>query len=171
MLSVACANHACYVFDTRKTDRCVTMLGGATRAVSYVKWLGGGNERNGSNMVIGASTDNAIRRWDIGKAEDGICRPDEVYTGHLNERNFVGLSVDGDGYVATGSEDNAVVVYYHKFPFPVCRWEQHRGEQHGGEQHGGGGSRAFTSSVCWARGGRSLLVGNSEGCLSLLRLN
>mmetsp|Transcript_13113 Transcript_13113/g.37862 ORF Transcript_13113/g.37862 Transcript_13113/m.37862 type:complete len:803 (+) Transcript_13113:1759-4167(+) len=165
MLSVACANHACYVFDTRRTDRCVAMLGGATRAVSYVKWLG-------SDAVLGASTDSAIRSWDLTRLDEGVCEPNEVYRGHVNERNFVGLSVDGDGYVATGSEDNSVVVYYHKFPFSVCRWGQKEGRRmkEEGERGGGSTSRAFTSSVCWARGGRSLLVGNSEGCLALLKL-
>ena len=154
MLSVACANHACYVFDTRRTDRCVAMLGGATRAVSYVKWLG-------SDTVLGASTDSAIRSWDLTRLDEGV---KETYRGHVNERNFVGLSVDGDGYLATGSEDNSVVVYYHKFPFAVCGW----GVKEEGSREST--SRAFTSSVCWARGGRSLLVGNSEGCLALLKL-
>lgn len=166
MLSVACANHACYVFDTRKTDAPMAVLGGATRAVSYVKHLGG-------DTVVGASTDNAIRSWDLRKAEGGVCEPEEVYRGHLNERNFVGLSVDGDGYVATGSEDNSVVVYYHKFPFAVCRWGSKGAPNPVGQGVAVGGkaaAKAFTSSVCWARGGRSLLVGNSEGCLALLKM-
>jgi E3 ubiquitin-protein ligase RFWD2 len=184
MLSVACANHACYVFDTRKSDSPLALLGGATRAVSYIKHLDG-------DTVLGASTDNAIRSWDLRKmgetsvdgTDNGSWRmplqPEEVYTGHLNERNFVGLTVDNDGYIASGSEDNSVVIYYYKFPFEVCRYDL--GKDTGKTKESGqeqiqdrepkrDKTKAFTSSVCWARGGKSLLVGNSEGCLALLRL-
>ena len=38
--------------------------------------------------------------------------------GHLNERNFVGLSVTPDGYMACGSEDNAVYLYHSSLPCP-----------------------------------------------------
>lgn len=31
-----------------------------------------------------------------------------TFTGHVNEKNFVGLSVTSDGYVACGSENNQV---------------------------------------------------------------
>ena len=171
MLSVACANHACYVFDVRKADKPLALLGGATRAVSYIKHF---SPDASCTLVFGASTDNAIRSWDISDvSETGVLQsnPQETYTGHANERNFVGLSVNNEGYVATGSEDNSVVVYYYKFPFAVCRYDLgRRGVEEGGAGEGVGGSKAFTSSVCWARGGGSLLVGNSEGCLSLLRL-
>lgn len=44
-----------------------------------------------------------------------------VYAGHTNERNFVGLSVTDDGYIATGSEDNSVVAYHASLPLPVAR--------------------------------------------------
>ena len=35
-----------------------------------------------------------------------------TYAGHLNERNFVGLSASQDGYLACGSETNEVYCYY-----------------------------------------------------------
>ena len=35
-----------------------------------------------------------------------------TYTGHLNERNFVGLSVTAEGYIACGSENNTAFCYY-----------------------------------------------------------
>ena len=41
--------------------------------------------------------------------------------GHTNEKNFVGLSVTADGYIATGSEDNSVVAYHASLPLPVAR--------------------------------------------------
>lgn len=42
-------------------------------------------------------------------------------SGHANEKNFVGLSVTADGYIATGSEDNSVVAYHASLPLPVAR--------------------------------------------------
>ena len=41
--------------------------------------------------------------------------------GHSNERNFVGLSVTPDGYIACGSENNCVYTYYHTMPAPLCK--------------------------------------------------
>jgi len=165
MLSVACANHSCYVFDTRKTDSPLAVLGGATRAVSYVKHLDG-------DTVFGASTDNAVRSWDLKNitSNEDMLLPEEMYTGHLNERNFVGLSVDGEGYIATGSEDNSVVVYYYKFPFAVCRYDLAGSDRKDPGIAKKKCSRAFISTVCWARGGKKLLVGNSEGRLEVLSL-
>ena len=40
--------------------------------------------------------------------------------GHVNERNFVGLSVTADGYLACGSEDNAVYTYHAGLPAPLA---------------------------------------------------
>jgi len=40
--------------------------------------------------------------------------------GHVNERNFVGLSVTADGYLACGSEDNAVYAYSAGLPAPLA---------------------------------------------------
>ena len=38
----------------------------------------------------------------------------------MNERNFVGLSVTADGYLACGSEDNAVYAYHAGLPAPLA---------------------------------------------------
>lgn len=35
-----------------------------------------------------------------------------TFSGHLNEKNFVGLSVTREGYIAAGSETNQVYCYY-----------------------------------------------------------
>ena len=44
-----------------------------------------------------------------------------VAAGHVNEKNFVGLSVTPAGYIATGSEDNCVVAYHASIPVPIAR--------------------------------------------------
>ncbi len=173
MLAVACANHCSYVFDTRKVDQPLAVLSGANRAVSYVRFMDG-------NTVIGASTDNAIRSWDISSATNSptplqTTQPfQEEYTGHVNERNFVGLSVHSDGYIATGSEDNKVYCYYKAFPFaltthsPVCG--KVSTNDPAATAKNANNPRTFISSVCWARHSKNLLVGNSEGVLQVLQL-
>lgn len=176
MLAVACANHCSYVFDTRKVDTPLAVLSGASRAVSYVRFMD-------EHTVIGASTDNTIRSWDISNIVDSLTPVQtalsyqEEYTGHVNERNFVGLSVHPDGYIATGSEDNSVYCYYKAFPFaltthsPTCeKVPLNDVVTNPKNTVGGNNPRTFISSVCWARHSKHLLVGNSEGVLQALQL-
>lgn len=70
-------------------------IAGHRKAVSYVRYL------NGSQLVS-ASTDSTLRLWDT-KA----CTATRTFSGHSNEKNFVGLSVDND-FIACGSETNEV---------------------------------------------------------------
>lgn len=65
----------------------------------------------GRTEVVTASTDSSLRLWDAGG--DGGAHPScvRVYSGHTNERNFVGMSVD-EQFIACGSESNAAYVYY-----------------------------------------------------------
>lgn len=44
-----------------------------------------------------------------------------TFSGHLNERNFVGLTGEGD-YLATGSEGHEVVIYHRSLPQPALRF-------------------------------------------------
>lgn len=46
-------------------------------------------------------------------------------TGHVNEKNFVGLSVTPAGYIATGSEDNSVVAYHASMPVRIHAQRSH----------------------------------------------
>lgn len=46
------------------------------------------------------STDSELRRWDY-----ALSRTTKVYQGHVNEKNFVGLSVHANGnYIACGEK-------------------------------------------------------------------
>lgn len=80
------------------------MISGHSKAVSYVRFMGGSH-------VVSASTDSQLKLWDIAKASEGGLGASQAecsYTGHTNEKNFVGLSVSPDGYIMCGSENNAV---------------------------------------------------------------
>eukprot|EP00890_Picochlorum_soloecismus_P003133 jgi/Picsp_1/3820/NSC_01332-R1_protein spa1-related 2-like len=170
ILAVACANHNNYVFDVRQVDTPLAVLTDSKRALSYVRFLD-------ANTVVGASTDSTIRTWDISDVserhiEDGpfmtVGIPhDKTYEGHINERNFVGLSVHPDGFIATGSEDNSVHCYYRAFPFSVARHSL--GDKYeNSKQEAERKPKTFVSSVSWSRHSKHLLVGNSEGVLKVL---
>ena len=60
-----------------------------------------------NSELVSASTDSTLRMWDT-KA----CTAARTFSGHNNEKNFVGLSVDAD-FIACGSESNEV-----SLPFP-----------------------------------------------------
>lgn len=87
------------------------------------------------SQLVSASTDNTLRLWDLcgasasamgggagagpssstwvgssGSLGEPVCS--NTFSGHYNERNFVGLSVHPDGYIACGSENNTVYCYY-----------------------------------------------------------
>ena len=54
----------------------LAVIGGHTKAVSYVRWVG-------SNQVLSASTDNTLKLWDVAEAasSEGACAPITSFTG------------------------------------------------------------------------------------------
>ena len=125
-------------------------------------------------------------------------RPRSVlaHAGHSNAKNFVGCSVTADGYIATGSEDNALYCYHRSMPTPVTRHcfdeAAAAGAQRGpapgdtGSFVGGGAAAAaaahyrdnenpdanqFLSSVAWCRRGGSCIASNSQGHIKVLQLS
>ena len=54
----------------------LAVIGGHTKAVSYVRWVG-------SSQVISASTDNTLKLWDVADAasSEGDCAPITSFTG------------------------------------------------------------------------------------------
>lgn len=68
---------------------------GHRKAVSYVRYLN-------NDEVVSASTDSTLRLWNARSLS-----PTRVFSGHANEKNFVGLSVDSE-FIACGSETNEV---------------------------------------------------------------
>ena len=189
LIAAGCANHRVYMYDLRRAAAPVAAIAGPRRAVSYVRFMGPAS-------IVASSTDNCIRSWSVeealtagvGSGGAGVAlAPTCTFTGHRNERNFVGLSATDDGYIATGSEDNSVQVFYKTLPFTVASSHALGDTAKDVMQHSGGAPataaaaaaaaakkpaahRTFVSSVCWARGGRHCLAANSQGVLSVLRL-
>ena len=88
--------------------------------------------------------------------------------GHTNERNFVGLSVNCNGYIACGSESNEVFTYYHRLPLPLT---SHSFAMKGGRRLDADlEGRQFVSTVCWSHKGSNLLAANSAGVIKVMNL-
>lgn len=85
--------------------------------------------------------------------------------GHTNEKNFVGLSVSRDNYIACGSENNAVYCYHKAVPTPIC---SHNFAD--GQQNDPADAHQFVSSVCWSRKGNTMISANSLGNIKVLEL-
>ncbi|KAL0036898.1 hypothetical protein WJX77_004183 [Trebouxia sp. C0004] len=161
LMAFGSANYRVYLYDLRQISAPLAVIGGHTKAVSYVRWVG-------SNQVISASTDNTLKLWDVADAaqSEGNCAPITSFTGHTNEKNFVGLSVSQGGYVACGSENNAVYCYNRAVPTPIC--EHKFGTP--GQADDPTEAHQFVSSVCWSRKSNTMISANSMGNIKVLEL-
>ena len=92
--------------------------------------------------------------WDI-TSEEGTCK--RTFMGHINEKNFVGLSCNND-YIACGSENNSMYIYYKEISYPSVVHRFSRVEDH---------NKYFISSICWRKRDNVLLSANSEGGIKI----
>ena len=148
------ADHHIHYYDLRSLKDEVFVFKGHVKAVSYVRFLS-------ADELVSASTDSTLKLW--GTCENECKR---TFTGHTNEKNFVGLSVYDD-YIACGSENNAVYTqpdtYYKSLPRPVV--EHKFSESKKGGRQSDESSTDFVSSVCWKKNSNILLAANSQGTL------
>lgn len=102
-LAIGSADHNVYYYDLRQMREPLCVFRGHQKAVSYVKFLS-------ATELVSAGTDGQLKLWDISANSSSVCR--RSYIGHINDKNFVGLSCASNGYIACGSEDNSLCVYY-----------------------------------------------------------
>ncbi|KAL8167334.1 hypothetical protein V2J09_008833 [Rumex salicifolius] len=131
--------------------------------------LASGSDDGSVKLWISASTDNTVKLWDLSTSTSRILdSPQQSYTGHVNVKNFVGLSVS-DGYIATGSETNEVFVYHKAFPMPALSYKfNSMNSSHGHEPDE---ASQFISSVCWRGHSSTLVAANSTGDIKILEMN
>uniref|UniRef100_A0A131XC23 Putative ubiquitin ligase cop1 n=1 Tax=Hyalomma excavatum TaxID=257692 RepID=A0A131XC23_9ACAR len=156
-LALGSADHCVHYYDLRSVKQPLGVFKGHKKAVSYVKFLN-------TTELVSASTDSQLKLWNISNPH---CL--RSFKGHLNEKNFVGLATDGD-YVACGSENNALYIYYKglskqvlTFRFDVVRniLEKDKKEEDSNE---------FVSAVCWRMGSSVVVAANSQGTIKVLEL-
>ena len=139
------ADHNIYSYDIRQARTPLCVFEGHWRAVSHVMFLN-------RSELISASTDSSCKLWNVEKQEAGLS-----YTGHSNQRNFVGLCGSND-FFAVGSEDSAVYVYHKRFSGPVVRY---------GCSPGG----SFVSTVAWKPDSNFLVAANDVGNVEVIELH
>ncbi|XP_071820503.1 E3 ubiquitin-protein ligase COP1-like [Apostichopus japonicus] len=156
-LAFGSADHCVHYYDLRNTRTAVNIFKGHRKAVSYTKFLT-------ADEIVSASTDSQLKLWNVEKPH---CL--RTFTGHINEKNFVGLAATED-YITCGSENNSVFVYYKglskqlfTFKFDTVRSVLDKDEK---EEE----ANEFVSAVAWRTGSNVLVAANSQGTIKVLEL-
>lgn len=163
LLVLGCADYKIYGYDLRNTRIPWCTLPGHEKAVSYVRFVD-------KETLVSASTDNTLKLWDLNKSSSTGLSSNAcslTFSGHTNEKNFVGLSVF-DGYIACGSETNEVYSYYRSLPIPMA--SHNFGSIDPVSRSEVGDSGQYVSSVCWRRKSNTLAAANSSGTMKLLQM-
>eukprot|EP00899_Mesostigma_viride_P003664 jgi/Mesvir1/13299/Mv08588-RA.1 len=148
------ADHHIHSYDIRMAAEPLHSFAGHRKAVSYVSFLN-------ANELVSASTDSTLRLWDV--ADNCLAR---TMRSHINEKNFVGLSVNKD-YIACGSETSEVFVYYRSLQKPLTSFKLTAGDECDGREND---QSHFISAVCWNSDDLSMLAANSQGIIKVLKL-
>lgn len=162
LFAAGTTDHKAYLYDARNLSTPLAVLGGHKNSIAYVRFLG-------SNSLVTSSTDNTLKLWDLKSAcaDGGSAEAVQTYRGHMNEKNFVGLSVHPEGFIASGSEDNTVVAYHQNFTSPMVSYKFHgMNPLTGREELDDRGQ--FVSSLAFQRSGNVLLAANSSGIIKVL---
>ncbi|KAG5234600.1 WD repeat-containing protein [Salix suchowensis] len=154
IVAVGCADRNVYGYDIRMTIAPVFVLDGHRKTVTYIKFLD-------NVTLVSASIDGCLKLWNSDNSN--VIRS---YRGHVNNRNFVGLSVwRKGGLLGCGSENNKVFVYDKRWGDPIWIHESH---PTGRDGCGGG----LVSSVCWRQVEEdqcTLVTGGSDGGLQVFQ--
>lgn len=158
-LAFGSADHCVNYYDLRNLKSPLVIFHGHRKAVSYVRFLS-------ANELLSASTDSQMKLWNV---DSKNCI--QSYQGHINEKNFVGLTSNED-YFACGSENNSFFLFYKglskplfSFKFDAARTLFGRNDQFVDE------SNEFVSALCWRNGSDNIIGANSQGCVKIFELN
>lgn len=86
-LAYGCSDYKVYYHDLRKPHTPLHIMGGHKRAVNYCHFI---NDQE----LVSQSIDSELKLWNV---NTGQCL--KTYTGHKNEKTFVGLSVNSNHMV------------------------------------------------------------------------
>ncbi|GLT67285.1 hypothetical protein SLA2020_396050 [Shorea laevis] len=160
-LAFGSADQKIYYYDLRNSRIPLCTLAGHKKTVSYVKFVD-------TTTLLSASTDNTLKLWDLSMSTSQVIdAPLRSFTGHMNVKNFVGLSVS-DGYIATGSETNEVFIYHKAFPMPAFSFKFNSTDVSSSQEVED--PMQFISSVCWRGQSSTLVAANSTGKIKILEM-
>lgn len=157
-LAFGSADHDVHYYDLRNMSKALCVFKGHKKAVSYVKFLN-------TEELISASTDSQLKLWNINQPPYSL----RSFVGHVNEKNFVGLATDGD-YVACGSEDNALYIYYKGLSKQLFSFKIDGNATKVSDTERANDLNEFVSAVCWRKGCNVVLAANSRGLIKILEL-
>jgi E3 ubiquitin-protein ligase RFWD2 len=162
-LAFGSADHCVHYYDLRNMKEALCVFKGHKKAVSYVKFLN-------TEEIVSAGTDGTLKLWNVNSPP--YCH--RSFTGHTNEKNFVGLATNGD-YLTCGSEDNSLCVYYKglsqqlfNLSFDLKAGAPSRNSLI--EIERGADANDFVSAVCWRKDSDVVIAGNSRGIIKILEL-
>lgn len=119
VLSFGSADHNIYIYDLRNPKRSLQILQGHGKAVSYVRYFDQSSNPTNERYMASASTDCSLKLWKTTINEKYECI--RSYSGHVNEKNFVGMStLSSLDLLACGSENNAVYCYHRDLRNPLA---------------------------------------------------
>lgn len=156
-LAFGSADHCVHYYDLRKMKEALSVFKGHRKAVSYVKFL---NKED----IVSASTDSQLKMWNVNQPH---CL--RSFVGHINEKNFVGLATDGD-YVACGSENNSLYVYYKGFTKQLFNFKFDAVRSVLEKSNKEDDVNDFVSAVCWKQLSNVVVAANSQGIIKILEL-
>ncbi|KAJ1916433.1 hypothetical protein H4219_003798 [Mycoemilia scoparia] len=164
IISFGSADHKIHCYDLRQPRIPVHILKGHRRAVSYTRFLN-------NNQIVSASTDNTLKLWDL---TTQTCT--RTYVGHVNEKNFVGLTILNDEWISCGSENNMLYTYHRNIKRPIVVHKFGSNSQLASDLGGSGETVAeadpslFVSAVCWKQKSNTMLAANSQGIIKILEM-
>lgn len=158
ILSFGSADHNIHCFDLRSPKQPLCVLKGHRKAVSYTRFLS-------PDEIISASTDSSLKLWNM-KTQECV----RTFTGHSNEKNFVGLTTSGSEWIACGSENNTMYAYYRNLSRPSVTHKFGNCNPVTGVEQTEEDPSLFVSAVCWKNNTNTLLSANSQGIIKVLEL-
>jgi E3 ubiquitin-protein ligase RFWD2 len=164
LVAVGAADHRVLLFDLRKPSVPIFNSKEHYKSVSYVRFTESGSS------LISASTDSTLRLWT--QTGSLAWNPGKVMHGHLNQKNFVGLSNVYNDLIVTGTEENSIAIYNQNLECPVLNYSlRTKCPLTGTIMNDESGT--FVSSVSWANrpdidGNAVLLISNSTGNIRIV---
>ncbi|KAJ2796373.1 hypothetical protein H4S07_006239, partial [Coemansia furcata] len=152
------ADHNVHCFDLRMPKQPLSVLRGHRKAVSYTRFLS-------PDEIISASTDSSLKLWNM-RTQECV----RTFSGHTNEKNFVGLTTSGSEWIACGSENNTMYSYYRNLSHPAVTHKFGNCNPVTGVEQPEEDPSLFVSAVCWKSKTSTLLSANSQGIIKVLEL-